>query len=282
MIKRSSLLQNNLDTIDLELRGDQPWISTNCPPEHMQESNVLAAAAPNEAPSDNHIKASITALNKDLDRLAIIAQESRRLYTLRIRGRGFPRTENYLALPTIQPFLLVTNLRVLVLDLSSGFLNSSGQHGNSHHIFPAIGALLCTLGTLHVRMRSICLDVLKPRNRNDSLQLSELVINLSLNENLPGITAVTSVARSARCDLHRGACIEMFADLHEQAEALATQMAFPKVMRIVWLSLPSFETRSLEVLTGKIMILDNGMTWDEVGKDHWASLGHRAQDCRRR
>lgn len=43
-------------------------------------------------------------------------------------------------------------------------------------------------------------------------------------------------------------------------------MASPKTIRILTHSLPSFEIQSLDVLTGKKMMLDDGMTWDEDGK----------------
>ncbi|KAL2194381.1 hypothetical protein P885DRAFT_71445 [Corynascus similis CBS 632.67] len=214
---------------------------------YTQDSNALMVAAWSEAPRNNLIKKSITALNKDLDQLAIITQH----------------VEDYLPLPTMQALLLVENLRVLVLDLSAGFLNWAGQQGNGRHICPAIGALLCTLRTLHLRMRSICPDVLIPRDPNISLQLSEVVINLSLTEELPGIT---SAAHSKRCGSQGGGLFQLKADLCEQAEALTTQMAFPKVMRILTHSLPQFETNSLDVLTGKTMILENGSAWDEDGK----------------
>jgi hypothetical protein len=227
------------------------------------------ATALNEAPGNNPIKTFMTALNKDLDQLANITQQFHRLHTLRIQAWGFPcpqpfdSAEDYLPLPTMQALLLVENLRVLVLDLSTGFPNSTGQQGNDHHICPAIGALLCTLRTLHLRMRSICPDVLVPRDPNISLQLSEVVINLSLMENLPG---VTSAAHSKRCGSQGGGLLQLKADLCEQAEALVTQMAFPKVMRILTHSLPQFETNSLDVLSGKTMILEDGSAWDDDGK----------------
>jgi len=206
--KRPSLFQNNLETLHLELRGDRLGITA---PKHTQESNALVAlTGPNETPPGNNpTEISITtSLNKDLDQLAsIITQKSHRLHTLRMRAWGFPHpkpfdnaAEDYLLPPTIQTLLSVGNLRVLVLDLSSGFLNSSAKHDqHNHHICPAIGALLCTLRTLRLRLCSICPDVLKPQEDADMrfLPLKEVVINLSLMEKqLPGIT---SAAHSKRC-----------------------------------------------------------------------------------
>lgn len=51
-------------------------------------------------------------------------------------------------------------------------------------------------------------------------------------------------------------------------------MAFPKVMRILTHSLPQFETNTLDVLTGKTMILEDGSAWDEDGntvEEGWES-----------
>lgn len=112
-------------------------------------------------------------------------------------------------------------------------------------------------------MRSICPDVLIPRDPNDSLQLSEVAINLSLTQNLPGIT---SAAHSKRCGSQDEGLLRLKADLREQAEALAAQMAFPRVVRILTRPLPQFDTQSLDVLTGKTMILEDGSAWAEDGK----------------
>jgi len=283
--ERPSRLQNNLETLHLELRGDGLGIAA---PKHTQESNALVALTrPNEAPPGNNpTEISITTtLNKDLDQLAsIITQKSHRLHTLRMRAWGFPRpkpfdnaAEDYLLRPTIQTLLSVGNLRVLVLDLSSGFLNSSSaKHGqHNHHICPAIGALLCTLRTLHLRLCSICPDVLKPQEDADMrfLPLKEVVINLSLMEKqLPGI--ITSAAHSKRCSPPQGGgggggggLLQLKADLYGQAEALGTQMvSAPKVLRILTHSLPRFETYSLDVLSGKTVILEDGSAWDEDAK----------------
>ncbi|UNI13852.1 hypothetical protein JDV02_000550, partial [Purpureocillium takamizusanense] len=109
----------------------------------------------------------------------------------------------------------------------------------------------------------ICPDVLKPRDPNDGLYLNVVVINLSLTTNLPGIT---SAAHSKRCGSQGGGLLQLKAEIQEQAEALATRMASPKIMRILTHSLPQFTTQSLDILTGKTMILDDDMGWDEDGK----------------
>lgn len=113
-------------------------------------------------------------------------------------------SEILLSIPTIRSLLSVKNLRVLVLDLFVGFLKVPGEQGDGcHHICPAIGALLHKLETLHLRMRSICPDALKPcgPSGGGSLSLSRVAINLSLIPSLPGIT---SAAHSKRCGSRGG------------------------------------------------------------------------------
>ncbi|SPO01172.1 uncharacterized protein DNG_03919 [Cephalotrichum gorgonifer] len=165
----------------------------------------------------------------------------------------------------MRALLSVENLSVLVLDLSAGFLDSSGeQEEESHHICPVIGALLRTLRALHLRLRTICPDVLKPRgDPGDKLHLSVAVVNLSLMVNLPGVTAAT---HSTRRGSRTGGLPRLKADIQEQAEALATRMACPKTVRILTHSLPQFEAQSFDVLTGKTMALDEDMAWDDDGR----------------
>lgn len=246
IIQRSSLFQDHLETLDIGLRGIHPDA-----PEYVHEPDAL---------DHEGFSAASLAAPKNLEQLATITRNSHRLCTLRIRVGGFLHLREYLPLPTMQALLLVENLRVLVLDLPSGFMNWSGQGGNGDHICPAIGALLCTLRTLRLRMSCICPDVLKSQGPSGSLQLSEVVINLRLTEHLPSFT---TEGEPDRCGSQGGGFPQLKADLCAQAEALATQMAFPKVMRILTRLTPQFETESLDILTGKTVVLDDAIAWDE-------------------
>ena len=158
------------------------------------------------------------------------------------------------------------NLSVFVLDLFFGFF-SSREEGQSHHICPAIGALLCTLETLHLRLRTICPNDLKPRDPGNKLRLNVVAVHLDLVAN-QGVAM--TMANSTRCGSAAGGQPPLRADMQEQAEALATRMASPKTVRILEYSELyeplSYELRSFDVLTGKTMVLDDDMAWDDDGR----------------
>lgn len=263
-IEKQLLLNGSLETLELELKGYHPLL------EHAQESERWEASA-HETPVDTHATTWIAALDNDLRQLAVLAQGSRILRALHIQAWRSPSpepldsAENYLSLPTMKAFLSLEHLDSLVLDISCSLLNLSGQQGSDHHICPAIGALLPTLRTLHLRLRSICPDALKLQDANDSLRLSVVVVNLSLTANLPGIT---SAAHSQQCSGSQsgGGVIQLREKMQQQAEALAIRMASPKVVRILTHSLPQFETHSLDVLNGRVMLLNDNMAWEEDGE----------------
>ncbi|KID82380.1 hypothetical protein MGU_10277 [Metarhizium guizhouense ARSEF 977] len=264
VMKSPSLLQGRLEILELDLSGHHASFSTLYPQNPTSEWDILKDSSPNEAPREDTTEIWIKDLGNDLAQLTIIAQKSHRLSTLRIRASGYPSpqpldiSDDYLPLPAMQALLSMENLCMLVLDSSVSILAPSGEQGDSHHICPAIGTLLRTLRTLHVRMRTICPDVLKPQDPSENLHLSEVVINLSLTANLPGIT---SAAHSKQCGFQGGGLLQLKADIQEQAEALATKMASPKVIRILTHTLPQFETQSLDVFTGKTIILGDDMAW---------------------
>jgi hypothetical protein len=235
----------------------------------MQESGSPTAAAPVKALTDTQIATWVKAQKDDLRKLAIIVQQSNRLHTLRIRAQESPSLlgslseQDYLPPPTIQAFLSAENLHVLSLDLSRSFQDRPRQQGSGTHICPAIGAALRTLQSIQIRLPSICSDIIKPPDPNESLRLSVVVINLSLSSNLPGIT---SAAHSKRCGSVAGGLLQLQAEIQNQAQALIAQMTSPQTMRILTHSLPQFEKRSFDVLTGKTMILDDDMAWNEDGR----------------
>ncbi|SCV58626.1 uncharacterized protein FFB14_15753 [Fusarium fujikuroi] len=259
--KKPSPLENNLEALSLDLRGYHSGLST-----HFLQYARGSILQP-RSPQENSAKTWEKGLNDDLTQLAIIAQRSPRLRTLRVRAWSSPSAypyplEGYLSLSTMRELLSVENLSVLVLDLAGTSIDPSAQQGDEH-ICPFIGNLLHTLQTLHLRMRSICPDVLKIQEPDKKLRLSTVVINLSLDTHQSDIT---SAAHSVPCGSLFGGLIQLREDIQKQAEVLTTYMESPKTMRILIHTLPQFETRSLDILTGKIMKLEADAAWDEDGK----------------
>lgn len=266
--QRPFLLRNSLETIDLELWG------LSCPStvdaqDPAQDSILPEDVAPDEISRDGLVSPWTRTLNAGLTQLAIMAQQAHKLRTLRMQARmslppnPLDRPEDYLSLRSMRALLSVDNLNVLKLDLCGSSLILSGEEGNDCHICPAINTLLRSLRTLHLRLRNVCPDVLKPPDINDSLHLSEVVINLSLTTNLPGIT---SAAHAKRCGSGGGGLPQLKAEIQEQAETLATRMMSPRLMRILTHTLPFFKIQSLDILTGKTMELGDDVAWDEDGK----------------
>ncbi|KAF5550149.1 hypothetical protein FPHYL_9471 [Fusarium phyllophilum] len=257
---KPSPLEKSLETLNLNLGVYQDNISPPSPRE---------PTASNKALRDKSVKTWTKALNDDLAHLAIVVQKSHRLRELRISTCGsllsnpLSSPEDYLSLSTMRAFLSVENLSVLVLDLPGTSLDSSGERGDECHICPSIAALLPTLRTLHLRMRTICPDVLKVQDPSSTWKLGTVIINFVLLTDQLSMMAAT---HSKPCDSHGGGLIQLRVDIQEQAEALVTRMVSPKTMRILTQTLPQFDTMSLDVLTGKIMKLGDGAAWDEDGK----------------
>ncbi len=205
-------------------------------------------------------------LDHDLVELATKTRQSPSLRTLRIRAvqslsENSDDVYSYLRLSTIRGLLCVENLRILVLDVPVVLQFSSEAERRRCHICPAISSLLHTLEKLHLRLCRICPDVLKAQNPNGVLRLREVVLNLSLLEDAPGITA----ASHSRCCLPDTGVVKLMEDLHIQAQDLARQMVSPKTVRILKHALPTFKMQSLDVLTGKTMTLEDNAAWNADG-----------------
>ena len=264
------LIKDSLEILDLKLKGFEDWSSIPEPQSYPQNGNALDASSWDGDPVRALLAAWTTVLDNGLAQLAIIAKESRKLRIIRIQASSenhpllphLPRRD-YLSLSTIRALLSVKNLMVLELDLCGTLLIPRQEHRGGFHVCTSIGALLTTLRRLRLRMRSICADVLRLQHHDTSLRLSEVLINLSLSNESP---MTTSAAHSTRCGSTGGGFLKLKADIEDQAEALAAHMASPKIIRILTHSLPQLKMRSLDVLTGKCMILADDMAWEDDGK----------------
>lgn len=105
-------------------------------------------------------------------------------------------------------------------------------------------------------MQSICAGVLRLQHYDSRLRLREVIINLGLSN---GSMMTTPETHSTQCSSTCVGFLKLKADTEEQGEALAAHMKSPKIIRILAHSIPQLEIRSLDILTGKCMVLADGM-----------------------
>ena len=266
------LIKDSMEILDLSLKGFEDWEPVPLSRHDSQAGNVPDASTWDSA----HGLALRTAWSKELDadlvRIATISRQSQKLRIIRIQAtselhpllRSLERRD-YLFLSTIRAFLSSSNLTSLELDLCGTQLltHHDQEHGEEVHICTTIATLLATLRRLRLRMRSLCTDVLKPRQCSTSLRLDEMLINLSLSNESP---LITSAAHTTRCGSVSGESLQLKADMEEQAQVLVAQMAAPKIVRILTHALPSLKLRAFDVLTSKTVMLNEDAEWDDDGE----------------
>ncbi|KAI0482400.1 hypothetical protein GGR56DRAFT_619767 [Xylariaceae sp. FL0804] len=232
------------------------------------------------------VSETTTTLYDELAQLAIVAGKSQRLRYLYILSWPFDFSVSGspdslwhgLPLATMRSFFSAENLAELVLDLVGISLDSPSaqqQGDDCQHLCPFIGSRLRNLRVLHVRMRSICPEVLELADSDrDSkpLPLRVVVINLSLIDNWCGRQA----GHSERCGSRAGRgggnldSSPLMTEMATQAKALGMRAAAPEAVRILTHRHPmlpkAFKTQSLDVLTGKTMMLDDDAGWGEDGE----------------
>ncbi|ATY64781.1 hypothetical protein A9K55_005378 [Cordyceps militaris] len=265
--ERLATLRSNCKVLGLYLGGDSSRSLSLPTQTHTRTSSNQDTSEALRDSSQQDTVASSQRLDNYLVQLALLAHKSPMLRSLCIQARGFPpglhtSQGDYLSLPTMRSLLSVANLSVLLLDLTVNFFDSADYTEASCELCPTIGTLLGRLQVLQVRVRTICPDALKPRSQGYKLRLNKLVVNLSLTTN---VAWQTSATHSRRCG-SSGGILQLKTDMQEQAESLVPRMTTPEMLRIVTHSLPAIETRALDVLTGKIMILDDDVAWDQDGR----------------
>ncbi|KAH7115210.1 hypothetical protein B0J11DRAFT_510808 [Dendryphion nanum] len=260
-----SLVKDSMETLDLNLNDIEGCDSIRLLSSKLRVMNdpVVPLAICSDWRRD---------LNDDLSYFATIIEQSRKLRILRIQANNelhlaycFQMHNNYLFSPTLRGFLSTSNLTSLELDICGTELvpYQFQEHSEGLHVCTSIAVPLTTLRRLRLRMRSICSDVLKPRQNNTNLRLNEVLINLSLF-NSPPLT--TLAVHATCCDLSPGGIVQLKGEMEKQAQLLVTHMAAPKIVRILTHALPSFRKQAFDVLTGKVIKLSKGAEWDDDGE----------------
>lgn len=266
------LVKDSVETLDLDLKGFEDCGSILLSRHDSQAVNAQNVSTWDGAHGRAVRAAWTTELNEDLLYLATIIKQSRKLRILRMQATSelhpllhFLEHRDYLFLSTIRAFLLASNLTSLNLDLCGTRLipYQSQEHSEGSHFCTSIAALLTTLLRLRLRMRSICADVLKPRQHGTNLRLNDMLINLSLSNESP---LTTSAAHATCCGSSPGEFLQLKADMEKQAQDLVAQMAAPKIVRILTHALSSIGMRAFDVLTGRNVKLSEGAEWDDDGE----------------
>ncbi|KAF2431723.1 hypothetical protein EJ08DRAFT_586820 [Tothia fuscella] len=253
------LVKDNLESLHLDLRGFEDW-----------DSPTFEGPPWNGARATAVLPTWTTMLNNDLTQLANTAREARKLRELRIRTLSenhpallFCPRRNYLSTSTMRSFLSLESLTVLELDLCGTELISEEDATDSTHICPLIGALLTSLQCLRLRMRRICADALRPLNQDSVLRLSEVIINLRLYEH-EGPIMTHSLA--SLCGTADASIVQLHADIEHEAIFLVFRMISPKTVRVLSHRVSHGQMTSLDVLTGRRMMLADDAAWDDDGE----------------
>lgn len=158
-------------------------------------------------------------------------------------------------------------LSVLVIDTHAKFTRpNSGPDGgvDDHiHICPLIAAHLTSLTKLHIRMRTLCPDILKVPGDKRDLRLKNLVINFyqpRTGEFTHSMRCTTGQEPPAGVGVMR-----LMDDIRRHALILKTKMKSPEILRLLTFQLPSFNVHSYDLLKGRTMVLGSRRAWDEDG-----------------
>lgn len=266
------LFKDSVETLDLDLKGFEDWDSIPLSRHDSQAVNVPNVSTWDGAHGRAVRETWTTELNNDLLYLVTVIKKSGKLRILRIQATSelhpilrLLERRDYLFLSTIRAFLSASNLASLEPDLCGTRLipHQSKDHGEGFHICTSIAALLTTLRRLRLRMRSICADVLKPRQHSTNLRLNEMLINLSLSNESP---LTTSAAHATCCGASPRGFLQLKADMEKQTQVLVAQVAAPKIVMILTHALPSIEMRAFDVLTDRNVTLSEGAEWDDDGE----------------
>lgn len=177
---------------------------------------------------------------------------------------------DYLYLSTIRTLLEVKNLTNLELDLGgSQLLPLVHTELSGPHICTTISTLLTSLQRLRLRMHRVCGAVLKLPEHCTDLRLNEVIINLGLPYDSPFITMsphATDCNYPGVAPWSRDEKLRLQDNLKEQAHTLVTQMAVPKMVRILTHAPTHCEMYALDVLTDTYLELREDAEWDDAGE----------------
>ena len=261
LMKRTSF-RHYIQTLYLKLGGDREIPLVTEPIDEDDRIDFHGTRIPPMDPA----WAWIPRMNSNIHALIFITGFGYRLHTLRLQSLPLPPPEElaypelYLMPDTVRASITAYTLRHLVLDITQPFLPNRHDPEDKRHLCKFVARVLRNLQTVHLRLPHICPVALTPPPSHTALPLTDLVVNLSLYSDVPGIT---SAKHSSRCFPDQGGLAQ---PIRKQAEILTKRMESPKVVRVLTHLPVQFELRSFDVLTGKTMKLAMDAEWDDDGE----------------
>lgn len=246
-------LQRHTDALEVKLHGYSEWEATENTAYHEAYMRDVAKWT--------------TRLGENLDRLSALLRKSIRLKSLSIEakpemlhsGTRAPRRA-YLSMATMQKMISIES--VTSLDIDTGGTALSSRRNNSLHLCDAISLRLPHLRRLRCRACLICPEILRIQPDATYDHLEEVILNLSLS----GMTPLeTAYQYPARCN--QSSFLNARAALEDRAITLAGRMDQPKMVRLIWHSLPSMQIFAFDAIDGRLSRLKSLDKWDAVGEE---------------
>ena len=264
------LIRSNLISLKIQLRGNENWSiptredSPGAPLHVYNHYNEYWVSAVGETQLDDWTKS----LNRNLSRLVRNIEDCSKLRELRLEifaevnphidrvRRSYVSSSNIRSLFQVRPF---RHIRTMHLDLCGLDLEGQSMDAGAYHICAWIRPFLSSLHTLTVRSYRICAAAFTPEDDAAVIFLKELVVNLCLFNESPGISPSLM---SFSCGNSTEDMV-LVTNIGIQMEALAARMTSPQLVRLIFYGSSRSNLLVLNILTQRIRFLPQDILWSD-------------------
>ncbi|KAI9150392.1 hypothetical protein HJFPF1_10158 [Paramyrothecium foliicola] len=231
----------------------------------MPATNDHDTAIPYDDDDDEHLVERAIRLRSALEVLANALHQCPQLQNLEITARlhlsditqpGYSDAKllaNLVSIPLLTSFYLDTaSLRPTIIRKDPDI-----------HACCELNSLLPSLRNLRCRMDNVCEALLKPPSGVQSLQLEEVIINLSIS-GLSGTVTAYRYSRDCVSDTPNN-FLQLQQVIEAQAVALS-QISQARTIRILYHQLPSLDVFAFDAVLGKRVKFELGAAWDSMGE----------------
>lgn len=206
-------------------------------------------------------------LNSSLTKLATALQRCPGMRSLEVEARAASlQYQEYLMAKPLADLLSLRHLTSLDFDTASCCPNQA--QGSDVHLCCSINILIPSLRRLRCRMDTVCEKLLDLPPGDTPLALEDVIINLSLSKlSLSG--TFTTYRFTKRCPTLNsdGFTFVGLRDIMEsRLTALASRARRPRIARIIFHRVPSFDICAFDAITGKRSRLKANAEWDAEGE----------------